>query len=468
MKKSRIGIAVAAVLFSICGFISCKPSVIHETVYTYTDPEITEISVFSEPDIVDYAVGTKLDLTGLVIKAKYNNGMTGIITEVYTATPAVNSVLNTLGSVKVKLEYKKFTTSFNVTVYEEDPFKPAELTGISIKKSGVKTNYTKGEQLDLSELIVYAVYDDGETKTVTNYTTEPADKTELTETGVTTVSVTYEGKSETFEINVFNKLPTEFTGISILNGVKKTLYETGEALDLKGLIIGATDGNGDTKVVTNYITEPAAGAILDTAGKINVTVSYLDFTENFEIAVTEQIISESVYLESISVFQKPFKTAYETGDFFDEKGLIISGKYSDGLVALIPETDYVLDLTSGSELDTEGSKTITVTKGSISTTFVITVSKKILYGDITTINVLVAPNNDIEVAKLQVTGGISFTAPAGYESYLWKVNSVTYGNENTFDFTTDGLIPGVYSVILIAKDSSGNYRSSTSFVKVAE
>lgn len=79
--------------------------------------------------------------------------------------------------------------------------------------------------------------------------------------------------------------------ITVTEPPAKTTYTIGETLDLTGLVITANYSDGSEKTVTEYITTPAGGSPLDSAGTISVTVSYTEGditkTTSFDVQVNE-------------------------------------------------------------------------------------------------------------------------------------------------------------------------------------
>ena len=114
---------------------------------------------------------------------------------------------------------KEGTSVITVTVTNGDVTMSAEYT-VSVKKDGgsqavldrielsgdVKTEYVKGEMLDLSKLTVTAVYSDGKTEKIPagNYTVSGYDPSKV---GEQTVTVTYGGKTASFKVTVKEKSP---------------------------------------------------------------------------------------------------------------------------------------------------------------------------------------------------------------------------------------------------------------------
>ena len=85
------------------------------------------------------------------------------------------------------------------------------LRGIALNTTNVKKEYVQGEALDLTGLVVTASYSDGSSQAVTAYTTSPANGTVLNTVGPNTVTVSFEGQSETFNVNVSAPAKTDWT-----------------------------------------------------------------------------------------------------------------------------------------------------------------------------------------------------------------------------------------------------------------
>ena len=161
---------------------------------TSVAPVITGITLNTNNVKKDYLHGDKLDLTGLVVTANYDNNTTEAVNN-YTTNPANGAELNTVGAVKVTVTYLTFTADFNITV-------SAKLTGIAINTDNVKKEYEQGEALDLNGLVVTAKYSDNTTANVTDYTTNPENGTVFNEIKEETITVSYNNFSEIFKVNV--------------------------------------------------------------------------------------------------------------------------------------------------------------------------------------------------------------------------------------------------------------------------
>lgn len=75
------------------------------------------------------------------------------------------------------------------------------LSSIEITHGPTYTTYTVGETFDTTGMVVTAIYSDGDSEVVTDYTYEPSGALQLTDTKVT---VSYGGKTADVTIEVLN------------------------------------------------------------------------------------------------------------------------------------------------------------------------------------------------------------------------------------------------------------------------
>lgn len=164
-------------------------------------PTVTGISLDSSNVKKTYLFGDALNLTGLVVKANYNDGSSVNVTN-YTTNPANGAILETHGSQTVVVTYETFSADFAISV-------SAVVTSISVT-APTKTEYTTNdEQLDLAGMVVTANYSDGSSQTITEGF-EIGD-VDFSSEGEKDVTVTYQGKSDSFKINVTFVKPTAWT-----------------------------------------------------------------------------------------------------------------------------------------------------------------------------------------------------------------------------------------------------------------
>lgn len=156
------------------------------------------------------------------------------------------------------------------------------LTDITLDTTNVKKAYVQGDALDLTNLVVTASYSDSTNKAVTDYTTNPANGSTLNDAGEITVTVSYSNLSKDFKINVIS-----VTGYSLDTSSVKTTYDQGEALNTEGLKIYKNYSDTTKEEVTDYTLSPANGSLLNTSGKVTVTVTVVGTTLTFDVEVNK-------------------------------------------------------------------------------------------------------------------------------------------------------------------------------------
>ena len=359
---------------------------------TVKDVIISGISINTVPNKTDYFVGDTLDITGLKVTATYNNGSTSEISD-YDYTP---KVLNNSGTTTITVTYKGKTATFDVNVKE------AKVTSISVKNKPNKLNYYEGDTLDVTGLKVIATYNNGSTSEISGYDYTPK---VLNNSGITTITVTYEGKTATFDVNV-KKI--ELDSISINTMPSKTVYFVGDSLNAAGLSLKLKYNNGSEKI-TNTGFDIDIDKLIS-AGTQSVTITYSGKKTTFDVTVKDVIIS------GISINTMPSKTAYFVGDTLDITGLKVIATYNNGSTSEISDYDYTPKV-----LNNSGITTITVTYEGKTATFDVNVKEV----KVTSISVKNKPNklNYYEGDTLDVTG---LTLTAHYNNGTTKVITSSY------------------------------------------
>ncbi len=189
------------------------------------------------------------------------------------------------------------TAEAEFTIKVTEPAEP-ELTGIQIT-TPCKKNYTEGETLDPTGLVLELKYSDGSTaaaayteETAADFTFTPALDQQLT-TGDTEVTVEYAGKTTAFNIKVQTAAVT-IASVEVAAAPDKTEYTEGETLDPTGLVLRViySDGSDGTigynaETAADFTFTPALGTAL-TADIKEVAVTYQHHTANFAVTVNEK------------------------------------------------------------------------------------------------------------------------------------------------------------------------------------
>lgn len=326
------------------------------------NPEILKIEISSPPQKTDYFKGETLDTAGLVLKAIYKDGTTETIEEGFVCFP---EKLDTAGTQAITVSYKEETTVYTVTV------KNVSVSAVKIKSLPSKTVYFSGDMLDTSGLTLTATYNNGKVKTITSgFKCSPE---ELSKTGKQAITVTYGGKSASFDVTVKKIAVSE---VKINSMPEKTTYLVGELLNTSGLTLTATYNNGKTKTVSSGFT--CNPMTLASSGTQRITVSYGNYTTEFNVTVRNDAVSE------ISINTKPDTLTYYIGDKLNTTGLSLSVKYLSGKEEIVTGGFKC----SPSTFSAEGQRKITVSYGGKQTAFNVTVKQSA----ISSIKVKTSPN----------------------------------------------------------------------------
>jgi transcription elongation GreA/GreB family factor len=274
-------------------------------------------------------------------------------------------------------------------------------------------------------MVVTATYSDNSTEAVTGYTTSGFSSDTA---GNKTITVTYEGKTATFTVDVID--PSKETVVTptasptageVAGGATVSLSTTTVGAEIWYTTDGTTpakDGTGSTKYTTP-IAITAAVTIKAIAVKDDMNDSAV-----LEAAYTIQSVVKT--LTSIAVTTPPTKVQYNLNEAFDGTGMVVTATYSDNSTEAV--TGYT---TSGFSSDTAGNKTITITYEGKTATFTVDVidpSKE------TVVTPTASP------AAGEVAGGTTVTlSTTTTDAEIW--------------YTTDGTTP--------AKDGTGSAKYTT-------
>ncbi len=173
---------------------------------TSSDPSeeatVNNLGIFMLPQKTVYAVGEKLDLTGIVVRIyKTDNTYEDVVDndvilkEGMTISRDPEIPFDRTGIETIKINYEGYTATFDIEV----------TGGVTVSEIEVivppqKTVYTVGEKLDTKGIVIKVTKSDGSSINIAEgFTT---DVTTLDTVGTKTVTVTYEGKTAVFEVTV--------------------------------------------------------------------------------------------------------------------------------------------------------------------------------------------------------------------------------------------------------------------------
>lgn len=172
------------------------------------------IEVTTAPTKTSYKAGEKINLSGMVVKASFSDGSSQDVTSQCTFSPSAGTtVYENTTKINVTWIWDKlnitYQTSQSITVTRV-------LSSIAIATQPTKRNYTTGETLNLSGMVVKATFNSGNSAVVTSYTTSPANGSTLSTTGTITVTVSYSEngvtKTASTTVTVSIKIVTWATG----------------------------------------------------------------------------------------------------------------------------------------------------------------------------------------------------------------------------------------------------------------
>ncbi len=210
-----------------------------EIFVTYTEGDVTketsykvnvgavpfEIKITEKPIKTEYYVGDGLDLTGLEVKALYDDGTEKDVTDKVTVSGFDSS--KEAESQEITVTYGGKTTSFTVKI------KPLLVEKIEITKEPLKKIYYTGDKLDLEGLEVKVKCNNGIEKDVTDkITVSGFDSSKDAKSQEITVS--YDGKTATFIVRIIGTvlMSVEEFIKSLGNKVETITYDTTQDMEL--------------------------------------------------------------------------------------------------------------------------------------------------------------------------------------------------------------------------------------------
>lgn len=192
------------------------------------EKSVTAIEMSAMPKKTDYIEAQDLDVTGAAIKVSYDNGTTAVIA--VTADMCSGYDMNKVGDgQKVTVTYGGKTTEFTINIQAKT------LTGIAVSKVP-QNEYLKGDKLNLKDGEITLKYDNGKSETLAM--TDKAVKVtgyDADKLGTQTLTVTYEGKTVTFDVKVISreKVDAFIAKVDKLDASKLTLNDKDMVLGLK-------------------------------------------------------------------------------------------------------------------------------------------------------------------------------------------------------------------------------------------
>ena len=299
--------------------------------------ELSSIEIISEPTKTTYFVGEEFSISGLAVKAYYNNKTSKDLSFSDLIIDGYDTSKTGKQTVKVSYTDTLITKSDTFDIYVN----PIEITSIKITGTH-KTEYFVGDEFTSEGLIATAIYNYGDPEVITP---TKIDGYDMSKSGEQTVKVYYGEIYGTYKINIYD---IKLTGIA-LSGSYKTNYIVNEEFDASNLVVTATYNNGDTKIVS---PTDINGYDMSKVGEQTVTVTYKDgeITKN----ATYKIVVNPVELDCITLYGF-FRVTYYVGDELDISGIVVEASYTDGSTKIVTPTGV-----SGYNKYEVGQQTITI------------------------------------------------------------------------------------------------------------
>lgn len=305
---------------------------------------LTSIVVSGTPTKTTYEEGETFDPTGLVVTGTYDDGTEKVITDgiVWEADPLKLGTTSVGVIASVGNIVSDVYTIEGITVKEK-----ATLIGIEAKK-GTPDDFWKGDKFNKNGITVTALWSDGSESDVTEQCqfTEP----DMTTAGKKTVTVTYENKTCTYDIEVKTIENTKETAYTVSEA--KKLIDAGKDLAtqvyVKGVVSKVDSYNAQYKSITYWLDNDAfqvySGKGLngkaftskeDIAVGANVIIcgKIMKFKETYEFDKENYLVEYNApvekVLKSIAISGEAAKTTYFEGETFDPTGLVVTATYDD-------------------------------------------------------------------------------------------------------------------------------------------
>lgn len=292
--KSFTGVADG---FTIYGFEDTDPKFYAvKNGIPFVALDLKEISVNRKSVQDAYTVGQPFDPSGLTIDAVYYSGSPAASAGKKNITQPVNTraVKNpdfdgftvsdvdtsTKGVKRVMVSYEGKSTQTKIQI--TDPF----ITGIEVSKLP-KTKYFVNDKFTTGGMELTAKYSDGSTKKITTGFTATTPNT--SKVGKKTVTVTYMGKTATYEIQVDVK---KLASVKVDASASKTTYKPGEKFDASKLKVYAVYNNGVEELIKNF---KAGTPDMKKEGKQAVRISFGGKNTAVNIYVAKEVAMHRMY-----------------------------------------------------------------------------------------------------------------------------------------------------------------------------
>ncbi|MBR0034387.1 MAG: bacterial Ig-like domain-containing protein, partial [Synergistaceae bacterium] len=270
------------------------------------------------PTKTSYRYGEIIDYTGARVIAVYSDNSREDVTSAVTFSPSAGTAIT--GDTTVSVSY---TNQWRETAIESITLTLATLVSLSATNP-TKTEYTTGETIDYSGMVVTAEFSDGTTEDVTDSCSiTPRAGKAFNPSTDTFIHIEY-AAGEAMRSTEINFGVATLESITITANPTKMHYISGETINYSGLAVTASYANGNSWSVTSSCNiTPRAGKAFDPSTDTNVTISYTDNG----ITQTASLTLLAGELQGIEVTKYMDNQCTTTMDY---TGMVVTATYSDG------------------------------------------------------------------------------------------------------------------------------------------
>lgn len=307
---------------------------------------VNKIELAAKPDKIVYFEGETFDRDGLQLMVSKSDGTKEKISTGYQIK-SEKEVLNKSGFKTVEVTYGGQTLTFEIEVNKN------EIVDIQLRTDPDKLIYQVGDTFNTEGLSLIVKRQNGLIQTITDGYTLSIDKDSiLNTTGKKKVTVTYEGKKMTFEIEVKD---ISISKIVVQNYPNQTTYYVGDKFSSKGLSLLVYKSNGYTSEINDgYTISVQNGSRMTTKGTKKVTVKYGGHSTTFNVEVLPAL-KNTLLLKS-----RPTKTNYLTGEAMDYDGMELIYINSNSVKNTV-RSRYSSTYSAGTIFNSPGIKNIVIT-----------------------------------------------------------------------------------------------------------
>lgn len=264
--------------------------------------QLISLTLKKAPTKVEYMVNDILAMDGGILQATYSNGKTAEISTNSASVKFSSPNMTVPGTKNVTITYGGRSVNYSILVKE----KPITLNKIEVLNLPIKTDYIQNtESLDLTGGKIRATFSNGN---VLDIQMDSSDVDVVgfnnSNIGRNRLSVSYKGKTTSFDVNIVEKPEATINDAWILRKPDKLKYRKGEELNLSGGKITVNYSDGTNKIVTMDNSELVQYSNFNSnsLGVQNVALKLKDFNKllNFEVEVIrdEPIIDQNKVLEN--------------------------------------------------------------------------------------------------------------------------------------------------------------------------